>query len=210
MANSLSFDSGYTLTGGDIDLSSGRVTVNVGSYARIDSLLTQDSGLTLAGTLSLGRGGLRITNAANSYTGTTTVAAGTLIATSAGALGTDASAIVVSGSQTAGANGGTLLLTSDYGSTFTLARGLSLVGWGPFASNPNSTTTINPGAAFISVGNTSISGQVTTATGSINTGIVSSFGTLTFGNLQLSGSGSAGARRSARRAASAITSSAAC
>lgn len=187
VANSLRFQNAYTLSGGDLSLASGRVTVDLGVLATINSQLQQTNGLTLAGSPTSGRGALRLTNNANTYTGTTTINGGTLIIDDAGALGADASAIVVAGSQVGGANGGTLLLAGGYSSGVTITRALSLVGGGPTNNVPNANVTISSGAALLSVGNNTISGPITTGASSVNTGIISTYGLLTLGNVTTNG-----------------------
>src|SRR4051812_10155390 len=67
-ANSVSFLNKYRLTGGDLQLGSGRITVGHGLSSIIDSKLTGTAGFT-----KQGNGSLYLTNAANDYTGVTTI-----------------------------------------------------------------------------------------------------------------------------------------
>lgn len=187
VANSLSFRNSYTLDGGELSLTSGRITVDLGMQATISSKLVQSTGLNLTGSGNSGRGVLRLTNNTNTYTGTTTIGGGTLIIDAAGALGTDTSAIVVTGSAVGGANGGTLLLAGSYSGGVTITRALSLASGGPTNNPPNANVTVNSGAALLSVGNNTITGPITASTGSVNSGIISTFGLLTLGNLTASG-----------------------
>ena len=84
VANSITFFAPYTLTGGDLALTSGQVAVTVGNASTIESKLTGGGGL-----LKLNDGALTLTNAANDYTGTTQIDSGSVIITDQGALGTD-------------------------------------------------------------------------------------------------------------------------
>lgn len=148
-ANSVSFFSPYTLTGGDLDIATGQIAVTIGNASTIESKLTGTSGL-----LKLNDGALKLTNAANDYTGTTQIDAGSVIITDQGALGADASAIVVRGNATRGSGGGSLVVGSASnnltGLTFT--RDLALTGGGASGD----------GAAFNSVGNNTFSGDIVT------------------------------------------------
>jgi hypothetical protein len=58
VANSLRFSNSYTLTVGDLNLISGNITADLGTYSTIASQLTGLTGLTLTGTSSSGRGGV--------------------------------------------------------------------------------------------------------------------------------------------------------
>ena len=149
VANSLSFFAPYTLTGGDLALTTGRIRVTIGNASTIASMLTGSGGL-----LKLNDGALFLTNAANNYTGTTRIEEGSVVVTSQGALGSDTSAVVVSGNTTRGSGGGSLVIGSANnnlaGGTFT--RDLALTGGGASGD----------GAAFISVGNNIITGNIVT------------------------------------------------
>ncbi len=151
-ANSLSFFDRYTLTGGDLTLTAGNgglVHVRVGNTTTIASQLIGGAGLT-----KQGDGALILSNAANSYTGTTTINGGTVIITDQGALGTDLSAVIVAGNATRGSGGGSLVVGSGNnnlaGLTFT--RDLALTGGG----------ITGDGSAFNSVGNNTFTGNIVT------------------------------------------------
>ncbi|MGC3966613.1 MAG: autotransporter-associated beta strand repeat-containing protein [Pirellulales bacterium] len=132
-ANSLVFRrSGYLLTGGDLTLAGVAPSIRVSMLetATINSLLKGSSGFT-----KTGGGMLRIGNALNSYTGTTTINNGAIVIADGGALGNNSlanpDAIVVTGSGTQGTAGGVLVLEGGYNSGVTLNRTLSLQGLGP-------------------------------------------------------------------------------
>jgi fibronectin-binding autotransporter adhesin len=149
LANSLRFFAPYTLTGGTLEITTGQVAVTIGNASSIESLLTGSGGL-----LKLNDGALKLTNALNDYTGTTQIDAGSVIITDQGALGTDSSAIIVSGNNTRAVGGGSLVVGSANnnltGLTFT--RDLALTGGGASGD----------GAAFNSVGNNLFSGNIVT------------------------------------------------
>lgn len=180
VANSLSVYNNYSFSGGDLALTSGAISISFLQAATITSQLNGTAGLTLVGTGSTGRGTLYLSNATNGYTGTTTIAGGTLVIDSAGALGTSASTISVTGASTAGLNGGALYLAGGYGTGFNLGRALTLSGGGPTASSVN-------GPALISRGDNSITGAISSGTTSIGAGIHSTFGTLTLGAMVING-----------------------
>lgn len=149
VANSLFFGDKYTLTGGDLALTSGQIAVTIGNSTTIESKLTGSGGL-----LKQNDGALILTNAANDYTGTTQIDAGSVIITDQGALGTDTSAIIVTGNATRAVGGGALVVGSGNnnldGLTFT--RDLALTGGGASGD----------GAAFNSVGNNIFTGNIVT------------------------------------------------
>lgn len=187
LANSLRFSNSYTLTSGDLNLTSGNITADLGTYTTIASQLTGSTGLTLTGTVSSGRGAIRVNNAANSYTGATMINSGTLVIDSNGALGLDSSTVIINGTNSAG----TLMLGGDYTTGFTLARNVqisdgSASGMGNVAVGQSSVTS---GIALMSVGNNTLSGSLTSVvgTGSVNTGVTSTFGQLTLGNVATGG-----------------------
>ncbi|MBK8036101.1 MAG: autotransporter-associated beta strand repeat-containing protein [Verrucomicrobiaceae bacterium] len=175
LANSLSLMNAYTLTGGDLTLTTGGVRVNTGVVARVNSILAGSAGLTLTG-----GGSLRLA-AGNTYTGVTSISNGSLVISDATALGADTSAIVVNGSPTRGFGGGSLVLEGGYSSGVTSTRNLSLSGLGPISDRS---------AALNSVGTNTISGAVSMAAGAtpLNTRAVSTSGRLTFaGGLDVAG-----------------------
>ncbi len=165
LANSLWIHDNYTFTGGDLALASGGFRVNLGHLLTLDSILSGANGLTLTG-----GGMVRLTNAANDYTGVTTIANGSLIISDPAQLGADSSAVVVQGSATRGFGGGQLVLDGGYGAGMDLSRDLVLQGYGPIADRS---------AALISVGNNTLSGAITYATGNVATAFNSANGLLT-------------------------------
>ena len=187
LANSLRFSNSYTLTSGDLNLTSGNITADLGTYSIIASQLIGTTGLTLTGTASSGRGAVRLTNATNTYTGATTINSGTLSIDSNGALGLDASTVIITGTNSAGS----LMLGGGYTTGFTLARNVqisdgSASGMGNVAVGQSSVTA---GIALMSLGNNTLSGSLTSVvgTGSVNTGVTSAFGQLTLGNVATGG-----------------------
>jgi len=187
--------SGYTLSGNTLALTGlGAITAELGTVTTIASQLIGTNGLTLTGTGSSGRGAVRLTNASNNYSGTTTLRSGTLVITNDGQLGNTSNALAINGVQTAGLVGGSLLLAGSttaaaYTTGLTLAATRSVTMTGGAVGYANSTPA-NSGSALISVGNNTISGPLTTSPtplGSAATGAVSSFGFLTLSNLSASG-----------------------
>ena len=125
VANSLSFFAPYTLTGGDLALTTGGVRVTIGNTSTIASQLTGAGGL-----LKTGDGALILSNALNNYTGTTEIASGSVIVTDQGALGGDGSAVVVSGNAQRAVGGGNLTINGG-SAGLTWTRALALTGGGP-------------------------------------------------------------------------------
>jgi autotransporter-associated beta strand protein len=148
-ANSLSFFAPYTLTGGSLSLSSGAVRVTIGNSSTIASQLTGVGGL-----LKTGDGALKLTDSTNSYTGITRINEGTVIVADQGALGTDASAVIVAGNAIRGSGGGNLTIGSANNNLagLTWTRALALTGGGPTGD----------GNAFSSVGNNIFTGAIVT------------------------------------------------
>ena len=188
LANSLSFRENYTLNGGELALGAGGIRVEAGRLAVLNTQLNGTQGLLLTG-----GGSLRLGNISNSYTGATTIANGSLIISSGGALGTDASAIsILTTNQTPlntslyGFGGGSLVL-DGLAAGFTLARDINLEGRGPMGER---------GSAVLSLGNNVLSGIVSTAvsplplspTATLRNSRISSVN----GNLTLSGTLNAG------------------
>jgi len=166
LANVLRFESSYTLNGGTLALTTGGggVRVNLAETATINSQLTGAAGLTKSG-----GGAAVLGNAANSFTGTITISNGSLIINSASALGASTSPIVVTGSQTRGFGGGSLVLNGG----INLTRDLSLQGRGPVTDRS---------AALLSYGDNTLSGVVNAANGNVNTTLASVGGRLTIAN----------------------------
>ena len=169
---------GSTLT---LDASAGspQVSVTTGNIATVSSVIAGSGGL-----IKSGNGVLRLANAANSFTGTTTIAGGSLLISAASQLGADASVVVVTAgngvpSNTAliGFTGGSLILDGTL-LGFEFTRALNLEGRGPIGNN---------GAALLSLGNNTLSGLVTASASPQtpatfrNTRLTSVNGTLTLG-----------------------------
>lgn len=176
LANSLRFSNDYTLNGGDLVLTGGGIRIDRGRWVNLNSQLGGTNGLTLTG-----GGSLRLTNNLNDYTGTTTIANGTLVISNLAQLGASTSAVVVTvdnpvpGSVSLrGFGAGSLYLDgSAAGINFT--RDLSLQGRGPINDN---------GAALVSLGNNTLAGAInlntpTTGTVGLNTRLTAANGTLT-------------------------------
>ena len=99
----ITFDtSGYTITGGSLNLTGGTIAAN--QNAEIDSLLTGSAGLN-----QTGAGLLLLTNGANNYTGGTVVSAGTLQLGSGSNDGTTNAHIGITGNYSI-ASGATLVI----------------------------------------------------------------------------------------------------
>src|SRR5690606_32460087 len=96
LAGSLTFRDSYTLSGGTLSVASGNWNVQLGHRATIDSILTGDGGFTLNG-----GGVVRLNNALNDFTGTTTLNNGILVVSNPAALGSGTSAIVIRDSNPA-------------------------------------------------------------------------------------------------------------
>lgn len=174
LANSLWLQNNYTLSGGSLQLASGVLRADLATYSVLDSLLTGNGGLT-----KTGGGAVRLGNAANNYTGTTTIANGTLIIGAPGALGADTSAVVVTGSGSRGYSGGSLVLAGSFASGMNFTRDLSLQGHGPIGDRS---------AAVISVGRNELSGAISAGVGLQSTRITSANGLLTLsGSLDVAG-----------------------
>jgi fibronectin-binding autotransporter adhesin len=153
-ANSLSFFNRYQLTGGDLTLASGGIRVSLGDSVTIHSQILGGSGLTLSG-----GGSLRLTNAANSYTGPVNLNGGSLIIDSAAALGgTGVVSIMTNNNSplntsTIGFQGGSLVLDGT-AAGFTFARDVDFEGRGPIGER---------GSAILSLGNNILSGILRSA-----------------------------------------------
>ena len=173
LANSLSFAGGYQLLGGTLQLGSGVIRADLGTTASIGSEMTGTAGLT-----KTGGGAIYLGNVTNSYTGLTTVSNGSLIISSPSALGSDTSAVIVSGAAARGFGGGALVLDGLNGG-MTLTRDLVLQGFGPIADRS---------AALMSLGSNEISGAISMAGGLISTRLTAINGTLTLsGSLDAAG-----------------------
>ena len=123
----------FTVTGNTLtlDVSSGAPSISVsgGNIAALSSIVAGSDGLT-----KLGNGTLRLTNAGNTYAGTTTISRGSLVISAGSALGADASAISILSSNATpsstaleGIGGGQLVLDGS-AAGFTLSRDIAGVG----------------------------------------------------------------------------------
>lgn len=167
-------DTKVTLLGGPLTLSGAPViTLNHAGKTVIGSDLTAN-GLTITG---LGNGYLSLTGT-NNLTGTTTISGATVAVSSAAALGTGA--ISVTGNTTFGTVGGRLVLGGGWAGGITLANNLTLAGSGAGKGNVNGVGNGGNGnGAFVSIGNNTLTGTLTTsATSGADARIASSFGTL--------------------------------
>ncbi len=175
LANSLRFSDSYTLNGGDLTLTGGGIRIDRGQWVRLDSLLSGANGLTLTG-----GGSLRLTNNLNDYTGTTTIANGTLVISHPAQLGASTSAVVVTvdnpvpGSTALRGFGAGSLYLDGAAAGINFTRDLSLQGRGPINDN---------GAALVSLGNNTLAGAInlntpTTGTVGLNTRLTAANGTL--------------------------------
>jgi len=180
-ANQLIFNrSGYTLTGGDLTLAgaSAGFYVQMGETVDMATQILGSSGLVKSG-----GGSLRLSNGGNNYSGLTTVANGSLVISSMGALGSETSAVSVLTTNSTpqnvnliGFGGGTLVLDGS-AAGFDFDRALNLEGRG---SSGN-------GAALISIGDNNLTGTVTAsyspqASTFRTTRIIAVDGTLNFSN----------------------------
>lgn len=156
-ANQLSFvRSGYTLTGGDLTLAGTTPTLqaNLAESATINSQILGTAGLT-----KKGGGSIRLANATNGYTGTTTIANGSLIISNAAALGGTGTVSILTSNNTPlntaliGFGGGSLVLDGT-ATGFTFARDVDFEGRGPIGDR---------GSAILSLGNNTLSGTLRSA-----------------------------------------------
>jgi autotransporter-associated beta strand protein len=190
--------SGYTLTGGTLNLSGAGagLSATLGDSATISSVISGTDGLTVTG-----GGSVRLTNNSNSYTGVTTIANGSLIISNPAQLGASSSAIsILTTNQTPqnntlfGFGGGSLVLDGTSGG-FTLSRDINFEGRGPIGER---------GSAILSLGNNTLSGVLTAAVspltpvsvrnGRINSvnGVLTIAGTLNVAGTALAAAGNAG------------------
>jgi len=180
--------SDFTITGNTLtlDVSSGAPSISIsnGNIATISSIVAGSDGLT-----KTGNGVLRLTNGGNSYTGVTTISAGSLVITSGDALGDATSAIsilttnlVPSSTNLYSFGAGSLVLD---GSTagFSLARDSNFDGRGSLGDRAS---------AILSIGNNTLSGTLTSAVNALspatyrNSRINSVNGTLTLSGTLIS------------------------
>ncbi len=157
LANSLIFNNQYTLTGGNLALTAGNggnITCNSGAIpATINSALIGTAGLTKLGTGDLALGG------ANTFTGTVTISAGSLMVDTNARLGNTANGITI--------NGGTLEATS----TFSSARAVTLgASGGRIVANAGNTLTLTTALTANANALTVGSGTVALSAASTRTG----------------------------------------
>lgn len=157
-ANQLIFNrSGYTLTSGDLTLAGTSAGIKVLLGESVD-LATQILGSD--GFMKTGGGSVNLTNGGNNYSGLTTVANGSLIISSMGALGSENSTVSVLTTNTVPQNtnlvgfGGGSLVLNGLTAGIDFSRNLNLEGRGPIGNN---------GSALLSLGDNTLSGVVTTA-----------------------------------------------
>ena len=170
-ANQVRFNrAGYSLTGGTSLTLAGAgagLYAELGEFATINSVIAGADGLIKTGGGSIRLGG------ANTYTGATTISNGSLVISNPNQLGTDTTAITVTGSATRGFGGGALVLDGTLAG-IDLTRNLSLQGYGPISDRS---------AAIVSVGNNTLSGNVNMGVPSagvgVNTRMTAANGTLT-------------------------------
>ncbi len=147
VGNSLFFQNNYTLTGGDLTLTSGRIqtdSIAPGVYATIGSTLHGTAGLTKSG-----QGTILLTGS-NDYTGQTVIEQGVVVINNASALGSDASPVVINGFSNRGVQGGQLVVAGSLTSGITMTRSIALSGRGPATD----------GAALLSLGNNTFTGNL--------------------------------------------------
>lgn len=156
IANQVQFNrSGYTLAGGDLTLAGtgAGLFATLGDSATISSVIAGSDGLT-----KTGGGTIRLTGA-NTYTGTTTIANGSLIIGNAAALGGTGAVSILTTNQTPlntvlySFGGGSLVLDGT-SSGFTFSRDINFEGRGPIGER---------GSAILSLGNNTLSGVLTSA-----------------------------------------------
>lgn len=173
LANSLSFKDSYSLTGGNLTLGTGGARADWGMTATLGSQLTGSNGF-----IKTGGGAVHLSNNGNTYTGVTSINNGSLIISNQGALGTDASPVVINGSATRGFGGGLLVLEGGYTSGVNLTRNVSVQGLGPVSAN---------GVALLSVRNNTISGLLSNGSAAVSTAMHSASGRLTLSDVTIGG-----------------------
>ena len=147
-ADLVSFKNNYTLSSGTLTLGAGGLRADLGADSVINSVIDGVSGLT-----KTGGGSVRLTGV-NTYTGTTSIAGGSLIINSATALGGTGTVNITSGNDTPsnvnliGFTGGSLVLDGT-AAGFTFSRNLNIEGRGPIGER---------GSAIQSLGNNTLSG----------------------------------------------------
>ena len=154
----------FTVTGNTLTLAttSGAPTISVtnGNVATVSSIVAGTSGLTKSG-----NGVLKLTNAGNTYTGVTTLSAGSLVITSGDALGDATSAIsilttnlVPSSTNLYSFGAGSLVLDGS-ATGFNLGRDINFDGRGPIGDR---------GSAILSIGDNTLSGTLTSSVNALS------------------------------------------
>ncbi len=174
-AGGLTFEDGrVSLTGGTLTLNGGAaLNAGLGSNASFANVIAGSAGL-----VKTGLGTIRLANSGNTYTGTTTISGGALVITDDGSLGASTSIVAVTGSTAFGVGGGQLVVGGSYSGGITATRNFSFTGGGTWGD----------GAALLTVGNNTLSGTITTSTGS-STRLFSGFGTTVLSGSLTIGSG---------------------
>jgi autotransporter-associated beta strand protein len=156
-ANRLTFvRSGYTVSGGALTLAGtgGGLQAKLGESAKIDSQISGTAGLVKSG-----GGSIRLGNALNDYTGTTTIADGSLIISDPAALGGTGTVSILTTNTTPlnvgliGFGGGSLVLDGTAGA-MTFTRDVNFEGRGPVGDR---------GSAILSLGSNTLSGILSSA-----------------------------------------------
>ncbi len=174
-AGGLTFEDGrVSLSGGILTLNGGAVlNAGLGANASFANVLDGSVGL-----VKTGLGTIKLANSGNTYTGTTTISGGALVITGNGSLGASTSIVAVTGNTTFGGGGGQLVVGGSYAGGFAVARNFSFTGGGTWGD----------GAALLTVGNNTLSGAITTSSGS-STRLFSGFGTTVLSGSLTIGSG---------------------
>lgn len=156
-ANRLTFvRGGYTVSGGALTLAGtgAGLQANLGESATIDSQISGTAGL-----VKTGGGSIRLGNALNDYTGTTTIADGSLIISNPAALGGTGAVSILTTNTTPlntsliGFGGGSLVLDGTAGA-MTFTRDVNFEGRGPIGDR---------GSAILSLGSNTLSGILSSA-----------------------------------------------
>ncbi len=190
------YSSGSSSIAGSLALAAGVSTFSVAS----SSTLTVSAAISGSSTLSMTGPGTLALSGVNSYTGNTTLSAGTLVVTNSSALGSGT--LTLTGSTTLQAGGGGVSLPNpvSLGGTVTLPAGSNLTLSGPVTLTGNRTLSINSGLVLTLSGTVGQSGgnwSLTKAgagtltmngTGSYGSTVLNA-GTLTVGNVNALGSG---------------------